>query len=179
MSEGTPLWQLFCDTCNGRGRITRYDFAGEPDESPCPDCKGVDVSRVYAPDTEDPWAVPALGYSDNTSSGWSGSDTSRARAATEDASGVTAQRQLQALRLMREAQSEGVTWRDVADALGLHHGSASSVLSNLHKEGVVARVTTTRDRCKVYVLPEFVNGRDTEPHGRKPRACPNCGTEVA
>jgi hypothetical protein len=43
------------------------------------------------------------------------------------------------------------------------------VLSDLHKAGRIARLTEERNRCKVYVLPEYVNGRETEPHGGRGR----------
>ncbi len=59
-----------------------------------------------------------------------------------------------------------MTWRELAEALGTHHGGASSVLSVLHKENRVSRLAETRDRCKVYVHPDFVNERPTERPGR-------------
>jgi hypothetical protein len=34
----------------------------------------------------------------------------------------------------------------------------------------LARLTETRGKCRVYVLPEYVNGRPTEPHGVVHRA---------
>jgi len=43
----------------------------------------------------------------------------------------------------------------------------------LHLEGAVARLEMRRNRCSVYVLPEFVNGRNiTE---RKTKTCKHCG----
>lgn len=59
----------------------------------------------------------------------------------------------------------GTTWKELAESSGAHHGSASGILSRLHKEGRIARLTETREACHVYVLPEFVNGRQTQPHG--------------
>lgn len=118
---------------------------------------------------------PLLPYAGT--SGWSGSDTSKARAVTADRDGTTSARQKAVLELLSWQGSLGVTWREVADRLDLHHGSASGVLSVLHKEGVIARLAEARDRCKVYVLPSYVEGRATEPHGRKAHACPNCGWE--
>jgi hypothetical protein len=56
------------------------------------------------------------------------------------------------------------TVADVRDST-LHHGRVSGALSVLHKVGKLARLHETRDKCKVYVLPEFVNDRQTEPHG--------------
>lgn len=60
----------------------------------------------------------------------------------------------------------GATWQEVALAIGLHHGAASGALSVLHKTGHIARLAETRTRCKVYVLPQYVLDRPTEPHGR-------------
>jgi len=59
----------------------------------------------------------------------------------------------------------GMTWKDVAEVLHLHHGSASGALSRLHKEGRLARLSHTREACHVYVVPEYVLGRPTQPHG--------------
>ena len=68
----------------------------------------------------------------------------------------------------------GATWKELAEQLSLHHGSASGVLSVLHLTGKVERLNETRNRCKIYVLPDFVAGRMTEK--RKSRACcPHCG----
>ena len=117
---------------------------------------------------------PVLPYAGT--SGWSGSDTSKARAERDDRTGVTANRQAQVLRLLRIAAENGVTWREVASAMGLHHGQASGALSGLHKAGVIERLGNARQRCAVYVLPEYVHGRVTKPYKRNGlHTCPNCG----
>lgn len=68
---------------------------------------------------------------------------------------------------IRHRGTTGVTWKDLADKFSIHHGSASSRLSIMHKEGVVARLTETRDGCKIYVDPAFVKGRQVSVfHGR-------------
>lgn len=99
-------------------------------------------------------------------SGWSGSETSRERAEREDADGTTSKRQRRALRWLDVSQARGMTWKDMAIRNGWHHGQASGVLSVLHKAGKIERLTERRDRCQVYVLPEYVNDRETVPHGR-------------
>ncbi len=120
---------------------------------------------------------PSLPYAGT--SGWSGSDTSEERARTQDADGTTSERQQRALRLVRFAEAEGLTWRELSNILNVHHGSASGLLSVLHKDGRIARLAERRDRCKVYVLPQFVAGRETEPHSSaKVRSCPNCGHHI-
>ena len=100
-------------------------------------------------------------------SGWSGSDTSRERAEREDSNGTTSERQSTALGYAQTFGSEGVTVKDLRDLTGWHHGQASSTLSVLHKEGLLARLSERRDRCAVYVVPDLVQGRETAPHGRK------------
>ena len=117
--------------------------------------------------------IPLLPYAGT--SGWSGSETSHARAVSADRNGTTTVQQRQALESLALALTRGRTWRELADEYGWHHGSASGVLSVLHKEGLVARLSTSRQRCKVYVLPDYIEGRETEKHGRKPRPCSNCG----
>jgi len=101
-------------------------------------------------------------------SGWSGSDTSRARAVNADLKGNTAKRQLATQGALLNAGELGLTVHEL-DAMfeWNHHGKTSGVLSVLHKAGKIARLTISRNGCKIYVLPSFVNGRLTEPHGRK------------
>lgn len=109
--------------------------------------------------------LPLLPYAGT--SGWSGSDASRERAETEDRDGTTTRRQSQVIFLLAGEGALGATWKEVADRLGWHHGQASGALSVLHKEGKVDRLTTRRNRCSVYVLPQFRLGRDAAPHGRR------------
>lgn len=99
-------------------------------------------------------------------SGWSGTDTSEQRAREEDESGTTAARQTQTLVLIGQTREVGGTVANLRGWTGWHHGKASGLLSVLHKVGKLERLAETRDRCHVYVLPEFVNGRETQPHGR-------------
>lgn len=121
--------------------------------------------------------MPELPY--NGTSGYSGSDTSEARARNADRSGKTALRQAQALTMISNKGSMGLTWKEFSDATGLHHGSASGVLSVLHKSGRIARLKQTRDKCKIYVDVRAVQGRPVEPHGKvKSVSCPNCGHQL-
>ena len=98
-------------------------------------------------------------------SGWSGSSTSEERALDADLSGVTAARQVKAITCLYRAGTYGVTWHDLADALQWHHGTASGVLSTLHLVGRCTRLVERRGKSQVYVLPEFVDGRETLAHG--------------
>jgi DNA-binding MarR family transcriptional regulator len=118
--------------------------------------------------------MPELPYAGT--SGYSGSDTSEERARVADRSGKTALRQAQALTLISNSGSQGLTWKEFSDVTGLHHGSASGVLSVLHKSGRIARLKQTRDKCKIYVDVRAVQGRAVEAHGKvKSVSCPNCG----
>jgi len=110
----------------------------------------------------------------NGSSGWSGTDTSRDRAISLDAKGDTKAVQSYIMNLLYVRDARGATWREIADLTLWHHGTVSGALSVLHKTERIARLTEKRGRCRVYVLPEYVNGRDTDQQGRK-HQCPECG----
>lgn len=121
--------------------------------------------------------TPVLPYAGT--SGWSGSDTSEERARRADSDGTTSARQAATLRLLDAAGHRGLTWRELADQLNLHHGSASGVLSVLHKAGRIARLAERRTRCKVYVSIDHVGGRYTEaPSSNAVHHCPNCGVTL-
>ena len=57
------------------------------------------------------------------------------------------------------AQAEGMTVKELRVRTGWHHGAASGVLSTMHRDGRIARLRTKRERCSVYVLPEFIEDR--------------------
>ena len=109
-------------------------------------------------------------------SGWSGSDTSEKRARQNDGDGTTKARQKQAFEFIAQQRTFGITWKELSERTGLHHGSASGVLSVLHLANKIKRLKESRNNCKVYVLPEFVNDRVVEQYGRnKKKSCPHCG----
>jgi hypothetical protein len=95
-----------------------------------------------------------------------GSDTSEERARTEDADGRTSKRQARIMGYLDANGTHGATWFEIAEALRLHHGQASGALSGLHRTKRIARLAERRGRCAVYVLPGYVNGRDTQAYGR-------------
>jgi hypothetical protein len=97
-------------------------------------------------------------------SGWAGSETSRERAEQQDQDGTFSKRQKQTMQELWQVGSMGLTWRELAFTFNLHHGQASGVLSVLHKAEKISRLEERRNRCAVYVLPEFVNGRETSQH---------------
>ena len=100
-------------------------------------------------------------------SGWSGSSTSKARAVTADASGVTASREKYTLSALRSAGARGLTYQELGSIFGWHHGKSSGVLSCLHKTDQICRLADERrNRCAVYVIPQHVQGRPVASHGR-------------
>jgi DNA-binding MarR family transcriptional regulator len=101
--------------------------------------------------------------------GWSGSEASHDRAIEERDNGTVTERQKWVLGYLMVFGSHGLTVQEVREESGWHHGQASSTLSVLHKEGRIARLKERRNRCHVYVLPQYVNDREVQPHGRKKR----------
>jgi len=105
-----------------------------------------------------------------------GSETSEMRAARDEADGTAARRQRETLSALLDRGTRGLTWFELANREGWHHGQASSVLSVLHKVGRIERLAESRGRSRIYVHPTAVAGRDVEPHGRRgERRCPHCG----
>ena len=109
-------------------------------------------------------------------SGWKGSDASRDRALGDDADGTTGKRQKETLVALGASGIRGLTWKELSEITGWHHGQSSGCLSVLHLEELVARLVERRNRCSIYVLPAFVNGRETSV--RKKNTCKHCGGEL-
>lgn len=102
-------------------------------------------------------------------SGWRGSSTSRERAVQDDRRGITQDRHEKLMLVFSGARYEGLTWFEISDATGWHHGVVSGALTRAHKIGALMRLTEERGRAKgkrskVYVLPQFVASRECEPY---------------
>ena len=97
-------------------------------------------------------------------SGHAGNDTSRERQEREDATGITARTQRDAMFWLGKQEGEGMTAAELEDILGIGHGRASSALSHLHRAGHIRRIKERRNRHEVYVLPEYVDGREESPY---------------
>lgn len=78
--------------------------------------------------------------------------------------------------MLIDARQTGVTVAEVRRKLRIHHGTASGLLSTLHREGIIMRLADKRGDYKVYVLPRYVGKRKTERQGRL-HTCPECGHE--
>lgn len=98
--------------------------------------------------------------------GHSGSSTSQRRAEYLESSGKARTYQQRTLLIALSVGTHGVTCAELQSALAVGHGTASGCLSNLHHDGLLARLTQERNRQKVYVLPDSVGTRDTEPAKR-------------
>jgi len=90
-----------------------------------------------------------LGYTDT--GGYVLRPASKERAYREVASGELSVRQHQISVVLQGADLKGMTYKEVGDALGLHHGQSSGALSNMHAAGVVFMLRIQRNRCHPYV----------------------------
>lgn len=77
-------------------------------------------------------------------------------------------------RLLTTVMDRGLTSSEVEEFTEWHHGTVSGALSDLHRRGDIARLTEKRSGYKVYVHPQYVNGRTVEEQGVD-RTCPHCG----
>jgi DNA-binding MarR family transcriptional regulator len=75
---------------------------------------------------------------------------------------VTSKRQQAVLDALDRRWRHGATWKELGEELDLHHGAISGVLSTLHKQGYICRLTERRSRSQIYILPKYVNQRETE-----------------
>ena len=116
----------------------------------------------------EPLMIPYPG--DHGSGSAAGSATSKERQVNNDASGITSTVQRRVYDALGDLKSEGITALEVEFALGVGHGMASSALSHLHRAGKVTRIKMRRKRHEIYVLPEYVNGREESPY--RPRLEP-------
>ena len=110
--------------------------------------------------------------------GWSGTDTSKARAIDNITSGRELNNQQLALRILKSRGTEGVTWKEIAIDTGWHHGTASGVLSVLHQSGAIVRTIKTRNRCKIYVHQDYKDQVMYEEYKKKEKLCPHCGNDI-
>jgi len=87
----------------------------------------------------------------NGTAGYVRTPASRERAVREVRTGVLSERlqRIESLLLLRGRQ--GMTWVEVAQNLGLHHGQASGALSTMHRLGVVFALRAKHHRCHPYV----------------------------
>lgn len=92
---------------------------------------------------------------DGTAGFVEGSDTSEDRA-RDEAKGEATARQRQVMRLLSDYPL-GLTWKELGDFTGWHHGQISGALSVLHKVGAVAQLKERRHRCHPYIHYKFLD----------------------
>ena len=114
----------------------------------------------------------------NGTAGWSGTDTSKARAIDNVHSGRELNNQQLALHLLKKAGANGLTWKELATATGWHHGTASGVLSVLHKSDAIVRTIKIRNKCKVYVHQNYKDQVMHEVYKKREKLCPHCGNDI-
>lgn len=87
-------------------------------------------------------------------------------ATSRNRKGVDGGNQPRVLDALEAAGENGLTWYELAERLGMHHGQASGVLSTLHHAGRVKMLRLVRrsgtHKSAVYVLPQYVAGRATK-----------------
>jgi len=114
----------------------------------------------------------------NGTAGWSGTNTSKERAMHNVRTGKEYNNQQKALYILKKAEKHGLTWKELSDLLGIHHGTASGVLSVLHKSGAILRTTRIRNGCKVYMDIMFTDKIEHEVYVQKVKPCPHCGLDT-
>lgn len=77
-----------------------------------------------------------------------------------DGSGATSLNQSQTFNHVRAQGERGLTWFELAEIMNWHHGTASGQLSVLDKVGLLRRLKEKRGRSSVYVVAQYVNGRE-------------------
>lgn len=97
-----------------------------------------------------------------------GTETSAMAALDMDLSGIQSKKQRYFLIAIGQAGEKGLTVGELREKNGAryHHGSSSGLLSTLHSRGLLAALKEPRGGQTVYVLPEFVNGRETRSYHR-------------
>jgi hypothetical protein len=93
--------------------------------------------------------------------------------------GATGARQAATLSWLTARNRDGSTIRELGQAKGWHHGQASGALSTLAKSGEVVRLRANkRGGQSVYVLPEFIDGREIATPRVNPRVVQAAEPEI-
>lgn len=98
-------------------------------------------------------------YGANGDYGHSSAETSKATDTP-----ALGKRQQQVYNYLSDVGEEGANCSEVMDWLDIGHGSASGALTRLHRDGLVSRLTVKRHGKQVYVLPQWVKGRNESPY---------------
>jgi hypothetical protein len=122
------------------------------------------VSGEYPDDPKTIGFVTPYPSDKGHTTGHAGDGGSEDRAHYDEKSGAASYRQRVTLAELAAFGLHGLTWKELAERNGWHHGQASGVLSVLHKEGRIACLKERRANCAVYVTPDNVDHRETVEH---------------
>jgi DNA-binding transcriptional regulator GbsR (MarR family) len=91
----------------------------------------------------------------NGTAGYVNRPASKERAIRQRENKVLSDQAQRVLYLLNYAGKDGMTWREIGEALDLHHGQISGLLSNMHQKEMVFSVIQIRDRCHPYVHKHY------------------------
>jgi hypothetical protein len=91
----------------------------------------------------------------NGTAGYVNRPASKERALRQKENGILSDQAKRVLDLLSYAGGDGMTWRELGDALDLHHGQISGLLSNMHQKGMVFSLVQIRDKCHPYIHKDF------------------------
>lgn len=107
-------------------------------------------------------------YHDGGTRGSSGGGASADAALADLVKGVTNAAQKYVVIMAQQAGERGVTVAELREKTGsLHHGRVSSATTKMHIAGRLVALTERRGHAGVYVVPEYVNGREERPYRRQ------------
>jgi predicted transcriptional regulator len=109
--------------------------------------------------------------------GHAGTSTSKERALYNLRTGKEYNNQQKALALLKD-NPNGLTWKEFGSALDIHHGTASGVLSVLHKVGAIIRSANVRDGCAIYYHLQYADSIVNQVYKKKQKLCPQCGHDI-
>jgi len=99
-----------------------------------------------------------IGFSFDTYNGTAGyvnRPASKERALRQKENGILSNQAKRVLDLLHYSGRDGMTWRELGDALDLHHGQISGLLSNMHQKGMVFSLVQIRDKCHPYMHKDY------------------------
>ena len=83
------------------------------------------------------------------------------------------------LNMLSDCKWEGATWKEVVKRYpqSFNQEGTKRLFVKMHRSGEVVRLAVPRERCKVYVLPEYANERVLEAPGSQKR-CAMCNSRL-
>jgi hypothetical protein len=91
----------------------------------------------------------------NGTAGYVNRPASKDRALRQRETKVLSDQAKKVLDMLNYAGRDGMTWRELGDALDLHHGQISGLLSNMHQKAMIFSLAQIRDRCHPYIHKDY------------------------